>query len=214
MWCVHVCCFSRLWLFETLWSINCHVLLSWDSPGKNTGVSFWALNQEIFPTQESNLCLLSLWHWQADSYHYLHLLNRQVGSLPPAPPGKPRTGPVLPQMTGKSRLALLDPELKGSHQESCILSLSSICFFSPSSNTFSPHRDKVIPGSFRERSKCFCWNHWWKVLRQILIGPLEVTCYVWANHKWHGCVEYFNWPVKDRHPFPLWQASGVSLDQT
>ena len=173
----------------------------WDSPGKNAGVVCHALLQGIFPTQESNP-------------HHLCLLHWQVCSLPPAPPGKPRTGPVLPQMTGKSRLALLDPELKGSHQESCILSLSSICFFSPSSNTFSPHRDKVIPGSFRERSKCFCWNHWWKVLRQILIGPLEVTCYVWANHKWHGCVEYFNWPVKDRHPFPLWQASGVSLDQT
>ena len=66
MWCVHACCFSRLWLLETLWSINCHVLLSWDSPGKNTGVGCWALNQEIFPTQESNLCLLSLLHWQAD----------------------------------------------------------------------------------------------------------------------------------------------------
>ena len=146
-----------------------------------------ALLQGIFPTQESNP-------------HHLCLLHWQVGSLPLAPPGKPRTGPVLPQMIGKSRLALLDPELKGNHQDSCTLSLSSICFFfSPSLNTFSPHGDKVIPGSFRERSKLFCWNHWWKVLWQILIGPLEVTCYAWANHKWHGCVEYFNWPVKDRH---------------
>ena len=36
----------------------------WDSPGKNTGVGCHFLLQGVFPTQESNPCLL---HWQADS---------------------------------------------------------------------------------------------------------------------------------------------------
>ena len=45
-------------------------------PGKNTGMGFHALPQGIFLTQESNLCLLCLLHWQA-------------GSLSLAAPGKP-----------------------------------------------------------------------------------------------------------------------------
>ena len=48
-------------------------LCPWDSPGKNTGVSCHALLQGTL--QGSNLQLLSLLHWQADS-------------LPLAPPGK------------------------------------------------------------------------------------------------------------------------------
>ena len=47
-----------------------------DSPGKNTGVGCHALPQGIFRTQGSNPGLLHLLHWQ-------------VGSLPPALPGKP-----------------------------------------------------------------------------------------------------------------------------
>ena len=47
-----------------------------DSPGKNTGVGCHSLLQGTFPTQESNLYLLCLLHWQA-------------GSLPLAPLGKP-----------------------------------------------------------------------------------------------------------------------------
>ena len=46
------------------------------SPGRNTGVGGHAFFQGIFPTQGPNLCLL-------------HLLHRQVGSLPLVPPGKP-----------------------------------------------------------------------------------------------------------------------------
>ena len=42
------------------------------SPGKNTGVGYYALLQGIFPTQGSNTLLL-------------HLLHRQVCSLPLAP---------------------------------------------------------------------------------------------------------------------------------
>ena len=45
-------------------------------PGKNTGMGFHALPQGIFLTQESNLCLLCLLHWQA-------------GSLSLVPPEKP-----------------------------------------------------------------------------------------------------------------------------
>ena len=48
-----------------------------DSPGKNTGVGCHGLPQEIFLTQGLNLHLLYLLHWQE-------------GSLPLAPPGKPR----------------------------------------------------------------------------------------------------------------------------
>ena len=40
-----------------------------DSPGKNTGVGCCALLQRIFLTQESNLRLVGLLHWQAGSYH-------------------------------------------------------------------------------------------------------------------------------------------------
>ena len=36
-------------------------------PGKDTGVACSTLLQGIFPTQGSNLCLLSLLHWQVDS---------------------------------------------------------------------------------------------------------------------------------------------------
>ena len=50
--------------------------LSWDSPGKKTGVGCYTLLQGIFPTQELNLRPLSLLPWQ-------------VSSLPLAPPGKP-----------------------------------------------------------------------------------------------------------------------------
>ena len=45
-------------------------------PDKNTGVGCHTLLQGIFPTQESNLHLLCLLHWQ-------------VGSLPLTSPGKP-----------------------------------------------------------------------------------------------------------------------------
>ena len=52
------------------------LLCPWDSPGKNSGVGCHFLLQGIFPTQELNLRLLYLLHWQA-------------GSLPLASSGKP-----------------------------------------------------------------------------------------------------------------------------
>ena len=54
------------------------LLCSWDSPGKNTGVGCHALLWGIFLTQGLNLYLLHLLHWQ-------------VGSLPLALSGKPKT---------------------------------------------------------------------------------------------------------------------------
>ena len=42
-------------------------------PGKNIGVGFHFLLQRIFPTQGSNLGLLCLLHWQADSLPPSHL---------------------------------------------------------------------------------------------------------------------------------------------
>ena len=57
------------------------LLCPWDSPGKNIGVGYYFLLQGIFPTQGSNPCLLHLLPWQA-------------GSLPLAPPGKPKDLPA------------------------------------------------------------------------------------------------------------------------
>ena len=74
-------------------------LCPWDSPGKNTAVGCHALLQGIFLTQGSNPHLLGLLHWQA-------------GSLPPAPPGKPKDDRVAAQcplwslMTRSMRSAL------------------------------------------------------------------------------------------------------------
>ena len=45
----------------------------WDPPGKNTGVGCHFLLQGIFPTQESNPCLLCLLHWHVGSLPLSHL---------------------------------------------------------------------------------------------------------------------------------------------
>ena len=49
------------------------LLCPWNSPGKNTRVGYHSLVQEIFPTQGSNLHLLHLLPWQADSLPLSHL---------------------------------------------------------------------------------------------------------------------------------------------
>ena len=70
--------FSRVRLFVT--PMDCspiRFLCPWNFPGKNTGVGCHALFRGIFTTQGSNLRLLRVLHWQ-------------VGSLPLAPPGKPK----------------------------------------------------------------------------------------------------------------------------
>ena len=59
----------------TPWTVACQAPLSWNFPGKNTGMDCHFTLQGIFPTQGLNLCLL---HWQANSLPLSHL-----GSLPP-----------------------------------------------------------------------------------------------------------------------------------
>ena len=68
--------FSCVQLLVILWTMA-RLLCPWDPPGKNTGVGYHALLQGIFQTQGSNPILFGLLHWQA-------------GSLPLAPPGKPK----------------------------------------------------------------------------------------------------------------------------
>ena len=53
---------SCVWSFHGLQSAR--LLCPWDLPGKNTGVGYHFLLQELFPTHVSKLGLL---HWQADS---------------------------------------------------------------------------------------------------------------------------------------------------
>ena len=68
-------CFSCVQLCDPMEPAS--LLCPWDFLGKNTAVGSHALLQGIFLTQESNLRLFCLLHCQ-------------VGSLPLAPPGKPK----------------------------------------------------------------------------------------------------------------------------
>ena len=75
-----------------------------------------SLLQGIFPTQESNLCLLRLLHWW-------------MGSLPLAPPGKPLPGERLSYYKLTSSLPLwMDFGMWGEArcQPSCICSFSHL----------------------------------------------------------------------------------------
>ena len=49
-------------------------LFPWNFPGKNTGVGCHFLFQEIFWTQGSSTCPLSLQHWQTDSLPLRYLM--------------------------------------------------------------------------------------------------------------------------------------------
>ena len=80
----------------SLWTVPTRLLYPWDSPGKNTGMGCHALLQGIFLTQGLNPHLVRLLHWQA-------------GSLPPAPPGKPKLKGIIFKF--KSPLKLLDKML-------------------------------------------------------------------------------------------------------
>ena len=51
-----------------------------DCPGKNTGVGYHALQQGVFPTQESSPGLLRLLRWQAGSLPLNHLGNPDLYS--------------------------------------------------------------------------------------------------------------------------------------
>ena len=50
----------------TPWTVAHQSPLSWEFPGKNTGVGCHFLLQRIFPSQRLNLCLLHLLHWPVD----------------------------------------------------------------------------------------------------------------------------------------------------
>ena len=69
----HVCRPSCIWLFETPWTVAHQAPLSWNFPDNNTGVSFYFLLQGIFLTQELNLHIVHLLHWQADSLPLCHV---------------------------------------------------------------------------------------------------------------------------------------------
>ena len=67
-------CFSFVWLFVSLWTIIHQTRLPCpcDFPGKNTGVGCHAFLQGMFPTQESNPCLLHFLYWR---YFFFKLLS-------------------------------------------------------------------------------------------------------------------------------------------
>ena len=76
----HACALSCLVVSNSLQPHGlqpARLLCPGDSPGKNTGVGCHALLQGIFHTQESNLCLLCLLHWQAGSLPLCHLGSPQ-----------------------------------------------------------------------------------------------------------------------------------------
>ena len=63
---------SCLTLCSSMHCSHTRLLHPWSFPGKNTGVGCHFLLQGIFPTQELNLCLLHLLHWQEILYNYRH----------------------------------------------------------------------------------------------------------------------------------------------
>ena len=69
---------TNLWLtLVTPWTVAHQAPTSGARTGKNSGMGCQALLQGVSLTQGSNLCHLSLLHWQP-------------GSLPLVPPGKPK----------------------------------------------------------------------------------------------------------------------------
>ena len=79
-------CFSRVQLFVTPWTVALQAPLSMGFSGKNTGLGYHFLLQDIL-TQGSNPHLPWLLHWQ-------------VGSLPLVPPGTPTSAVTSPLVPG------------------------------------------------------------------------------------------------------------------
>ena len=61
---------SCIWLFAAPWTMDYQTPQSVGFPRKNIGVGCHFLLQSILLTQGLNLSLLSLLHWQMDSYHW------------------------------------------------------------------------------------------------------------------------------------------------
>ena len=80
LYCVCLCArsFSHIWLFATPWTAG--LLCPWGFPSKNTRVGCHFLLQGIFLTKGSNLYLLCLLHWQADSLPLHHLGSKHYSS--------------------------------------------------------------------------------------------------------------------------------------
>ena len=76
--CVHMCSVvsNSLWPHELY---PARLLCLWNFPGKNTRADCHFLLQGIFPTQESNPCLLHFLSWQAYSLPVQHLGNPNIG---------------------------------------------------------------------------------------------------------------------------------------
>ena len=84
---MHVCvpsCFSRVPVFAALWTVACQTFLPMGFFRQEYWSGCHALLQGIFLTQESNLHLLCLLHWQGSS-------------LPLVSPGKPNVHHTFPQ---------------------------------------------------------------------------------------------------------------------
>ena len=84
VWSVALVLSKSLWPYGLL---PVRLLSPWDSLGKNTGVSCWALIQGIFPTKASNLSLLHLSHcimWNAgldESQAGIKIARRNINNL-------------------------------------------------------------------------------------------------------------------------------------
>ena len=72
-YCVCMLTLSQVWLFETSWTVANLDPLSMEFSRQEYLSSLHFCLQGIFPTQESNLCLLWLLHRQADSLPLHHL---------------------------------------------------------------------------------------------------------------------------------------------
>ena len=101
---------SPVWLFAIPWTVAHQVPCPWNCPGKNTATScleycsaYYFLLQGIFLPQGSNLYLLHLLHWHADSlplepsrkpqvsYTYTHIGGIPGGSVVKNPPARQET---------------------------------------------------------------------------------------------------------------------------
>ena len=130
-----MCILNRFSLSYSVWPYGLwptRLLCPWDSPGRNTEVSCYALLQGIFLTQGSNLSLLCLLHWQ-------------VGSLPLVPPGKPIRG-----RAGKVNLPVSLRWHPPAHSGSLLWGLSFIspmCVSQPPYSLLSPfqHAREPLP---------------------------------------------------------------------
>ena len=105
------------------------LLYSWDFPGKNTELDCHFLPQDIFPTQGSKLCLLSLLYWKADSL-----------SLPSWLSGKEPTCQcrrhVFDSWSGKIPVA--------TEQQACVPHLLSLCSRFWSCSYWSPGAQEPV----------------------------------------------------------------------